>query len=88
LCRVVAGGLNPVDCKYLYGDKLPSVFLPIVKIFLDTCTVGIDFSGIVVAAPKESGFREGDKVFGTMPPSYGSFSGEAVEVKGCVWASE
>ena len=35
LVKVNAVGLNPVDAKFLYGDKLPSFFKPLIKLFLN-----------------------------------------------------
>jgi NADPH:quinone reductase-like Zn-dependent oxidoreductase len=72
-CRVISGGINPVDAKRLYGDKLPESLLPLVEWFVDQRICGIDFSGIVISAPKESGFKPGNAVYGTIPPFSGSF---------------
>jgi NADPH:quinone reductase-like Zn-dependent oxidoreductase len=72
-CRVVSGGINPVDAKRLYGDKLPESLLSLVEWFVDERICGIDFSGVVVSAPKESEFKPGDAVYGTIPPFSGSF---------------
>jgi len=74
LCQVKVGGMNPVDAKYLYGDKVPHIFQYLIQGFLNGCGCGIDFSGVVIDAPKGSNFNKGDKIYGTMPPSYGSFS--------------
>lgn len=72
-CQVISGGVNPVDAKRLYGDKMPHFLLPLVEWFVDERICGIDFSGIVINAPKESGFKPGDHVYGTIPPFSGSF---------------
>lgn len=72
-CQVISGGINPVDAKRLYGDKMPHFMLPFVEMFVDQRICGIDFSGIVISAPKESGFKPGDAVYGTIPPFSGSF---------------
>lgn len=72
-CKVISGGINPVDAKFLYGDKMPHWCLPLVKWFVNERICGIDFSGIVINAPKDSGFNPGDAVYGTIPPFSGSF---------------
>jgi NADPH:quinone reductase-like Zn-dependent oxidoreductase len=74
LCRVYCGGVNPVDAKFLYGDKLPHFCLPLVKWFVEDRICGIDFSGIVMEAPPGCGYTAGDAVFGTIPPFCGSFA--------------
>ncbi|CAF3293166.1 unnamed protein product [Rotaria socialis] len=74
LCRVYCGGVNPVDAKFLYGDKLPHFLLPLVKWFVEGRICGIDFSGVVVEAPSDCGYAPGDAVFGTIPPFCGSFA--------------
>ena len=74
LVRVHAGGLNPVDAKWLYGDKVPEFLLGWVKWVVEGRVVGIDFAGVVVSAQEGSGFRCGDKVFGTVPPFQGAFA--------------
>ena len=74
LIKVSHGGLNPVDAKFLYGDKLPEFMLPFIKWFVDYRICGIDFSGTVIEAEQNSGFQIGDKVCGTIPPFSGSFT--------------
>ena len=74
LCRVYCGGVNPVDAKFLYGDKVPRFCMPLVKWFVEDRICGIDFSGVVVEAPPNCGYTIGDAVFGTIPPFYGSFA--------------
>ncbi|UJR18633.1 hypothetical protein I4U23_005541 [Adineta vaga] len=74
LCRVHCGGVNPVDAKFLYGDKLPHFCLPLVKWFVEDRICGIDFSGVVIEAPSGCGYTAGDAVFGTIPPFCGSFA--------------
>jgi reticulon-4-interacting protein 1, mitochondrial len=79
VCQVKAGGLNPVDSKFLYGDKVPKWLEPIVQKFLENRVCGIDFAGVVIEAPHDSKwFKKGDEVFGTMPPSFGSFAERCV----------
>eukprot|EP00759_Apiculatamorpha_spiralis_P048516 PhF_6_TR43684/c0_g1_i1/m.67137 len=74
LCRVLYAGVNPVDAKFLYGDKLPHFCLPLVQWFVRGRICGIDFSGEVVEVPPScTQFRVGDRVFGTMPPFNGTF---------------
>ena len=74
LCRVHSVGLNPVDAKFLYGDKLPQFCLPMVKWFVENQICGIDFSGTIVEAPLQCGYEVGDDVFGTIPPFFGSLA--------------
>lgn len=74
LCRVHCVGMNPVDAKFLYGDKLPHFCLPLVKWFVEGRICGIDFSGEVVEALPGSGYKAGDEIFGTIPPFCGSFA--------------
>ncbi len=74
VCRVRAAGVNPVDAKFLYGDKLPHFMLPLVKAIVERRICGIDFSGEVVEVGLGSRFKVGDAVFGTMPPFVGSFA--------------
>ncbi len=74
-CQVKAAGVNPVDAKFLYGDKLPERFTPFVQRCVEGRISGLDFSGVVTQAAPESGFNVGDEVFGTVPPFIcGSFS--------------
>eukprot|EP00128_Syssomonas_multiformis_P007135 Colp12_sorted_trinity150504_noHs@12953 len=79
LCRVHSVGLNPVDAKWLYGDKLPEFCTPFLKRLLQGRTIGIDFSGTVIEAPEGCGFSVGDEVFGTVPPPTGSLA-ECIKV--------
>jgi len=72
-CRVINGGVNPVDAKRLYGDKLPHWCLSLVEMVVEGRVCGIDFSGEVIDAPPDSGFKPGDAVFGTMPPFVGAY---------------
>lgn len=71
LVRVYAAGLNPVDAKYVIGDKLPFDTSGYVKGY----TIGFEFSGVVVqTANNEDIYHFGDEVFGTMPPFHGTLS--------------
>ena len=72
LVMVHAAGVNPVDAKFQVGDKLPKFMEPVVRWLMTSNTVGFDLAGVVVDAPPRSGFKEGDRVFGTMPPLTGS----------------
>ena len=71
-CRVKSVGINPVDAKRLYGDKLPHFLLPLVELIVEGQICGIDFSGVVEEDCPGSGFSAGDEVFGTIPPFVGS----------------
>ena len=64
LVSVRCAGVNPVDAKFLYGDKFP-FFLNVVRRFLEGRIAGIDYSGVVLAAEPGGRFRPGDEVFGT-----------------------
>lgn len=74
LVKVMAAGLNPVDAKYVSGDKITSPRLKafIKQKFIERHVIGFDFSGVVVASSDSSLFQTGDKVFGTMPPLQGT----------------
>jgi NADPH:quinone reductase-like Zn-dependent oxidoreductase len=74
ICRVAYAGVNPVDVKFLVGDKLPKWCLGLGRWAVDGRTVGFDFSGTVVqAASGDSRFKIGDAVYGTAPPGVGTF---------------
>jgi len=83
LVRVHAVGLNPVDAKDVWGDKLPQSWTGFRRSyrnrFLSDKIIGFDFAGTVVgdstSSPTSSSFASGDRVFGTMPP----FEGTLVE---------
>mmetsp|Transcript_40478 Transcript_40478/g.114642 ORF Transcript_40478/g.114642 Transcript_40478/m.114642 type:complete len:381 (-) Transcript_40478:116-1258(-) len=72
LAKVVSAGVNPVDSKFVVCDKLPRWLQPCARWLLDGKTPGFDFSGVVEQAPPGSRFRQGDHVFGTVPPFVGS----------------
>ncbi|KAH8046094.1 oxidoreductase [Aureococcus anophagefferens] len=61
LCDVVAAGVNPVDAKYLVGDKVPESWMgwPGARRRSTPCPT----SGVVADAPKGSG-EAGDEVYG------------------------
>ena len=64
VCEVRCCGANPVDAKYVIGDKFPESWMPWAAKRVSGSTPGFDFSGVVLAAPSGSGFAEGDEVFG------------------------
>jgi len=75
LVKVLYGGLNPVDAKHLYGDKLPEVLIPSFRSFIEGSIAGIDFCGEIIDVDNNnSKYKKGDIVYGTMPPMLGSFA--------------
>ncbi len=68
LVKVKAAGLNPVDAKHVFGDKLPGCLRWLAVTACNGGIIGFDFSGVVLSAPKDSGFNEGDQVFGAQGP--------------------
>ena len=62
LCEVRSCGANPVDAKYVIGDKFPESWLPWASRRVAGSTPGFDFSGVVIQAPAGSGFAPGDDV--------------------------
>lgn len=66
LIRVRACGVNPVDAKYVIGDKLPESWMQWAARRATGHTPGFDFSGTVVeiAAGNPYGLVAGDEVFG------------------------
>ena len=60
--KIHSVGLNPCDVKFLYGDKIPSFFLCILKWILHGRICGFDFSGIVVEVPTGCHYAIGDEV--------------------------
>ena len=77
LVKIHAAGVNPVDAKKVFGDKLPNYgpFQSFLKYAVRSCCPGFDFSGVVHQVPtgEECPYRIGDKVFGTVPPFTGTF---------------
>ena len=65
LVRIRAAGVNPVDAKFVAGDKFPECCMPFWKRKFTGYTAGFDFAGDVLDAPKTSGFKKGDAIFGT-----------------------
>ena len=80
LVKVQAIGLNPVDAKFVIGDKLPNSWTRLHSWFrnyyLSDKIPGFDFSGIVVqgCTGSEDSFHPGDAVFGTVPPFVGTLT--------------
>lgn len=66
LVRVHACGVNPVDAKYVIGDKLPESWMPWAARRATGHTPGFDFSGIVVDVDDRNalGLSAGDEVYG------------------------
>jgi reticulon-4-interacting protein 1, mitochondrial len=76
LVRVKAVGLNPVDAKDVFGDKLPhswSTGHALVRWFIQKKIPGFDFAGVCVASSTDE-YQPGDQVYGTMPPLTGSLA--------------
>ena len=65
LIKVDACGINPVDAKYIIGDKLPESWMAWAAKRVTGHTPGFDFSGTIVSVGKNAnGFKAGDAVFG------------------------
>lgn len=78
--KVVCAGVNPVDAKYLIGDKLwPWVSRRLGRTCVESLGVGFDFAGVVARADPGSGFAVGDAVFGCAEPGAGAIA-EYVDV--------
>jgi reticulon-4-interacting protein 1, mitochondrial len=75
LVRIKAAGVNPVDAKYVMGDKFPDwpICQRFVKWRTQSSIPGFDFSGIIEGVPKSCPFQIGDQVYGTVPPFTGTF---------------
>ena len=75
LCRVVCSGVNPVDAKYLFGDKQPKFLAARGRKLVEGRIAGIDFAGVVEQVPEDcTHLKPGDPVFGTAPPGSGTFA--------------
>lgn len=84
LVKIIAAGVNPVDCKCVVGDKgFPEGWLQWWAHMFAGQSVGFDFSGIIVEAPSSSVFAPGDRVFGLQyhyfPNGIGKFGGSICE---------
>lgn len=82
LVKIHAAGVNPVDAKKVFGDKLPiqySPFRSFVNHAVKSCCPGFDFSGVVHEVPTTAAdgekcpYHVGDLVYGTAPPFVGTF---------------
>jgi len=72
--KVVASGVNPVDAKYLVGDKCPTFVSRLARNSVEGQGVGFDFAGVVVEADGKGDFAVGDEVFGCAEPGAGSIA--------------
>ncbi|KAK1843099.1 zeta-crystallin [Colletotrichum chrysophilum] len=68
LVQVKAAGINYVDTLYAKGKHQNNQSLVRPPFIL-----GLEFSGVIVSAPSDSGFRPGDRVFGGHTGSYSEF---------------
>uniref|UniRef100_A0A0G4HQ23 Enoyl reductase (ER) domain-containing protein n=1 Tax=Chromera velia CCMP2878 TaxID=1169474 RepID=A0A0G4HQ23_9ALVE len=74
VCKVVCAGVNPVDAKGKIGDKLGESLQGFARRMIENVQVGFDFAGVVTQISSDcKDFAIGDEVFGTMPPTQGSF---------------
>lgn len=82
LVKIHAAGVNPVDAKKVFGDKLPIQYSPFrffVNHAVKSCCPGFDFSGVVHEVPTSAAdgencpYHVGDLVYGTAPPFVGTF---------------
>ena len=64
LVRVRAAGVNPVDAKYIIGDKLPESWMEWSARKVAGHTPGFDFSGTVEDVAAGASVSIGDDVFG------------------------
>ena len=64
MVRVKACGVNPVDAKYIIGDKFPETWMGWSARRVNGHTPGFDFSGEVIRCPPGCGYDIGDEVFG------------------------
>ncbi|GMH96343.1 hypothetical protein TrST_g1423 [Triparma strigata] len=64
--KVHSFGVNPVDAKYIIGDKLPETWMEWCAKRVSGHVPGFDFSGVVVKVPSgcSCGYSVGDEVFG------------------------
>ena len=57
LVRVRACGVNPVDAKYIIGDKFPESWMDWSARRVNGHTPGFDFSGEVIKSPSGCGYK-------------------------------
>jgi NADPH:quinone reductase-like Zn-dependent oxidoreductase len=83
LIKVHAAGLNPVDAKQVIGDKLPAFLGFVSRRVVRGATIGFEFSGTIVdkGDDDDDDYKEGDAVFGTLPPLVGTLSEYVVAPK-------
>ncbi|GMH67006.1 hypothetical protein TrLO_g5357 [Triparma laevis f. longispina] len=64
--KVHSFGVNPVDAKYIVGDKLPETWMDWCASRVTGHVPGFDFSGVIVKVPEgvDCGYKVGDEVFG------------------------
>lgn len=74
LIQVRAAGINPVDAKHVFADKLPESMAGFAQSVVNGRIPGFDFAGIVLDAPPGSGFTSGDEVFGIQGPMKGTLA--------------
>lgn len=72
LVRVACAGVNPVDAKHVFGDKLPAALESLAVRAVEGLVPGFDLAGTVVSAPPRSAFSTGARVFGCVPPFRGT----------------
>ena len=63
-----------MDAKGLAEDKLPSFLHGLWHSYLNNHICGIDFSGVVVETSTQSKYAVGDRVYGNVPVTQGSFA--------------
>ena len=64
IVKVYACGVNPVDAKYVIGDKFPETWMDWCARRITGHTPGFDFSGKVVKVPRNCHLKVGDEVYG------------------------
>lgn len=77
LVKISCAGVNPVDAKNVFGDKLPNSTIchSFARWWVHSYTPGFDFSGVIEEVGSGvNTWRKGDKVFGTVPPFVGTFA--------------
>ena len=69
--HIHAAGMNPVDAKFVIGDKIPFD----IKWLQNGKPIGFDFCGDIESVGDGSKYKKGDKVFGlTRGPYQGAFA--------------